>query len=58
MANELILNIDYYLDAYGRIVFTETYHLKRGYCCGNDCKHCPWKDKNVKDSETIPKLRE
>ncbi|MCC6584326.1 MAG: hypothetical protein IT271_11540 [Chitinophagales bacterium] len=52
MANELILNIDYYLDELGRMVFTETYHLKRGYCCGNDCKHCPWKDDREIDSET------
>ena len=44
MENELILNIDYYLDDIGRMVFTEVYHLKRGYCCGNNCKHCPWKE--------------
>nr|WP_294872695.1 DUF5522 domain-containing protein [uncultured Pedobacter sp.] len=24
------------------MVFTEAYHLKRGYCCKNKCKHCPW----------------
>ena len=44
MENNLIENIDYYFDDLGRYVFTEAYHLKRGYCCGNDCKHCPWKD--------------
>jgi hypothetical protein len=44
MEDKLIENIDYYLDELGRMVFTETYHLKRGYCCGNNCKHCPWKD--------------
>ncbi|MFN8259695.1 MAG: DUF5522 domain-containing protein [Chitinophagales bacterium] len=42
MESKLIPNQDYYLDDIGRMVFTETYHLKRGYCCGNDCKHCPW----------------
>jgi hypothetical protein len=21
-------------------VFTELYHLLRGYCCGNGCRHC------------------
>jgi hypothetical protein len=26
----------------GRIVFTERYHLRRGYCCGNGCRHCPY----------------
>jgi hypothetical protein len=23
-------------------VFTEKYLLKRGYCCKNGCKHCPY----------------
>jgi len=26
----------------GYVVFTEAYHLKRGYCCKNDCRHCPY----------------
>ena len=25
------------------LVFTATYHLKRGYCCNSDCRHCPFK---------------
>lgn len=33
---------DYYTTAEGYIVFTETYHLKRGYCCQSGCKHCPY----------------
>jgi Family of unknown function (DUF5522) len=24
------------------IVFTRHYHLKRGYCCGSGCRHCPY----------------
>ena len=24
------------------IVFTRAYHLKRGYCCGSGCRHCPY----------------
>lgn len=27
----------------GFMVFTEAYHLLRGYCCGNGCRHCPYK---------------
>jgi len=23
------------------LVFTEVYHFKRGFCCKNECKHCP-----------------
>ena len=33
---------DYYLSEEGYIVFTEAYHLKRGYCCQSGCKHCPY----------------
>lgn len=35
-------NIDYYYNEQGYRVFTEAYHLKRGYCCKSDCKHCPY----------------
>lgn len=33
---------DYYFSTEGFLVFTEQYHRKRGYCCGNRCKHCPF----------------
>ena len=33
---------DYYMSPEGYIVFTEAYHLKRGYCCKSGCKHCPY----------------
>ncbi|MBK7854614.1 MAG: hypothetical protein IPJ79_06600 [Bacteroidetes bacterium] len=33
---------DYYLTPEGFIVFTEKYHLKRGYCCQSGCRHCPY----------------
>ncbi len=33
---------DTYLDLDGRTVFTEQYLLKRGYCCENNCRHCPY----------------
>ena len=33
---------DYYLNEQGLMVFTEKYHLKRGYCCKNGCRHCPY----------------
>ena len=39
---------DYYLNEQGYRVFTRQYHLKRGYCCKNGCKHCPYNyDKNT-----------
>ncbi|MDJ1478877.1 DUF5522 domain-containing protein [Cytophagaceae bacterium YF14B1] len=39
---------DYYINEQGLMVFTAHYHLKRGYCCGNRCKHCPYGYKNTK----------
>ncbi len=33
---------DFYLTKEGYKVFTETYHLKRGYCCESGCRHCPY----------------
>jgi hypothetical protein len=32
---------DYYLED-GLMVLTERFHLKRGSCCGNACRHCPY----------------
>lgn len=33
---------DFYTSPEGFIIFTEKYHLKRGYCCKSGCKHCPY----------------
>jgi len=46
---------DYYFSEEGYIIFTEAYHLKRGYCCNNNCKHCPWKEKQQDESSTKKK---
>jgi hypothetical protein len=35
------LGEDYYLEN-GFMVFTAAYHLKRGFCCGSGCRHCPY----------------
>ena len=39
---------EYYFNEQGFMVFTAKYHLKRGICCGNKCKHCPYDFVNVK----------
>ncbi|MDH5608234.1 MAG: DUF5522 domain-containing protein [Cyclobacteriaceae bacterium] len=36
---------DYYFLSDGRMVFTEKYHQKRGYCCESGCRHCPYRGK-------------
>lgn len=25
------------------MVFTEAYHLRRGWCCQSGCRHCPYR---------------
>jgi len=32
---------DYYMEA-GALVFTASYLKRRGYCCDNGCRHCPY----------------
>ena len=39
--NKLIEGEDFYYTPEGYKCFTEKYHLKRGYCCKSDCRHCP-----------------
>lgn len=34
--------VDYTLDAQGRWVFTALHLRKRGYCCYQACRNCPW----------------
>ena len=43
----LILNLDYYINSDGDLVFTEKYLIDRGHCCQSGCAHCPYgyKDK-------------
>ncbi len=41
---ELVQDVDYYFEN-GFMVFKEAYHLARGYCCGNGCRHCPYSGK-------------
>ena len=40
---------DFYFLPDGRLVFTEAYHLKRGSCCGNGCRHCPYDYEQVRE---------
>lgn len=35
--------LDFYYDR-GLMVLTARFLLKRGHCCGNDCRHCPYED--------------
>jgi len=43
---------DYYFEG-PYMVFTAAYHLKRGYCCGSGCRHCPYG--NSRDKQESPR---
>jgi hypothetical protein len=42
MSEKLVHLEDFYYLPDGRMVFTEAYLLKRGFCCGKGCLHCPY----------------
>ena len=44
---KLIEGEDFYYNEDGYIVLTKKYHLQKGACCGNGCKHCPYDFENV-----------
>ena len=53
MLNSWIEGADFYYNENGFIVLTEKYHLDRGHCCGNGCKHCPYEYVNVPEPKRI-----
>lgn len=57
MMNNWVEGEDFYYNADGFIVLTEAYHLERGHCCGNGCRHCPYNYVNVAEPKrsSLPK---
>lgn len=51
MSHQLEKYKDYYLEN-DRVIFTADFHLRRGSCCGNGCRHCPYEPKH-KGNNTI-----
>jgi hypothetical protein len=45
-----LMQEDFYFEN-GLMVFTAAYHLKRGYCCGSGCRHCPYRDIHTSETE-------
>ena len=46
---------DFYKDDNGRFVMTESFHIKRGSCCGSKCNHCPYEPLYDKGNTNIRK---
>ncbi|MFM7035995.1 MAG: DUF5522 domain-containing protein [Planctomycetia bacterium] len=43
---------DYYVEN-GFLVYTAAYHLKRGFCCGSGCRHCPYEPRHIPGNTKI-----
>ena len=48
-----LLPTDFYYDNQGRMVMTESYHKRRGSCCGSGGLHCPYAPRNKKGTKTL-----
>jgi hypothetical protein len=55
--SDWIEGIHYYINEQGLFVLTEKFHLERGYCCGNGCKHCPYHYERVPEPKKSELLR-
>jgi hypothetical protein len=49
---DFIEGVHFYLEN-GRVVFTALFHLERGQCCGNKCRHCPYDPEWTKGTAKI-----
>jgi len=47
-----LLQSDFYYEN-GNRVMTESYHERRGSCCGNGCRHCPYEPRHEKGVKTL-----
>lgn len=43
---------DWYIE-HGLLVYTVAFHLKRGFCCGSGCRHCPYEPRHVEGGTRI-----
>lgn len=49
-----IKDVHYYMEG-ERVIFTSLFHLERGSCCGNGCRHCPYDPKHKKGNTIVAK---
>ena len=51
-SDDLKEGVDYYLEN-GYRVLTKHFLIKRGYCCSNGCRHCPYWPKAQKGNTRL-----
>lgn len=54
ISNPKNITTDFYWDN-GKMIMTESYHVNRGSCCGNQCRHCAYEPKYEKGCTTLKK---
>lgn len=47
---KFVEGVDFYFED-GLMVLTAHFLKKRGYCCHNDCRHCPYHEENRLEKE-------
>ena len=52
MSKQFENNVDYYIEG-ERVIFTALFHIKRGQCCGNFCRHCPFDPRHTKGKVVV-----
>jgi hypothetical protein len=45
-------DIHFYIEG-ERVIFTSLFHIERGQCCGNGCRHCPYDPKHKKGTTRV-----
>ena len=56
--SRLVEGEDFYMEG-AALVFTARYHLRRGYCCESNCRHCPFRPSaSANTTRTESKARE
>jgi len=50
--DNFIEGVHYYMEG-ERVIFMALFHLERGQCCGNGCRHCPYHPKHKKGTANV-----
>jgi len=54
VSEKFIENVDYYYEG-GFMILTAHFLKKRGYCCTNGCRHCPYQNKSQNENAAFHK---
>jgi hypothetical protein len=52
-SEQSIEGVDYIMSPDGYRILTEYYLMRRGFCCSNGCRNCPYSPKAVKGNRLL-----